>query len=719
MTHGFLPATREEFLETGLDAPDFVYVSGDAYVDHPSFGTAIITRVLDAAGFSVCVLAQPDFRSTDDFKRYGRPKLGFFVSSGNIDSMVAHYTAAKKPRSEDWYSPGKKAGLRPDRAVIVYCNRIREAFGDVPIVIGGLEASLRRFAHYDYWDDRVRRSILVDSRADLLSYGMGERSIARIAELLKKGVPVKKIRDVRGTAYLAKKGDRLSFDPADGTRDEPQGFDYDELKTDKALYAAQFAKQYENNDAISGRALVEFYGERMLVVNPPSPPLEREELDRVYALPFERTYHPMYEAAGGVPAITEVKFSITHNRGCFGGCNFCAIAYHQGRAVRSRSEESVLAEARLLTALPDFKGYIHDVGGPTANFRAPACEKQLTRGVCQKRRCLVPKPCPNLTVDHREYMELLKKIAALPGVKRVFVRSGIRFDYLLADRDDTFFRYLVENHVSGQLKVAPEHCSANVLRMMGKPTVDVYEKFRRKFLKFSEECGKEQYIVPYLMSGHPGSTLDDAIELALYTKKIGLNPEQVQDFYPTPGSASTVMYYTGIDPFTGSPVHIPDAREKVLQRALLQYKRPENRAKVREALFVAGRADLIGYAEGCLIPPARRSEKGNEGAAKKRGAAKSGVASRRARGASDAGERPKHGADNALKSSDSAKYGGAPRRARGASDAGERPKRGADNALKSSDSAKSGGAPRRARGASDTAKSHGAGAKKRTSKNRE
>ena len=615
MSNGFLPATIEEYNESGISQPDFVYVSGDAYVDHPSFGTAIISRVLESEGFSVCILAQPDFRSADDFRRYGKPRLGFLVSSGNIDSMVAHYTAAKKPRSEDYYSPGKKAGLRPDRAVIVYCNRIREAYGDVPIIIGGLEASLRRFAHYDYWDNKVRRSVLVDSRADILSYGMGERSITRIAELLRKGVPVKKIRDVPGTAYLAKRGDKIMFDPASGTRDAPEGYDYDELKTSKLSYAKAFAKQYENNDAINGRALVEYYGDRMLVVNPPSPPLSTKELDKVYSLPYMRTYHPMYEKDGGVPAITEVRFSITHNRGCFGGCNFCAIAYHQGRAVRARSEESVLAEAKLLTEMPDFKGYIHDVGGPTANFRGPACDKQLTKGVCQKRRCLVPKPCPNLKVDHREYMELLKKIAALPKVKKVFVRSGIRFDYLVADRDESFFRYMVENNVSGQLKVAPEHCAPNVLAHMGKPTVDVYEKFRKKYLQFSAECGKEQYIVPYLMSGHPGSTLDDAIDLALYTKKIGLNPEQVQDFYPTPGSASTVMYYTGIDPWSLKPVHIPDYKEKVMQRALLQYKRPENRAKVREALFAAGRGDLIGYGEDCLIPPARKTDKAKSGEA--------------------------------------------------------------------------------------------------------
>lgn len=609
MTEGFLIATKEEFERSGLDSVDFVYVSGDAYVDHPSFGTAIISRVLDARGYSVAILAQPDYRSTEDFMRYGKPRLGFLVSSGNIDSMVAHYTAAKKKRSEDYYSPGKKAGLRPDRAVIVYTNRIREAYGDVPVIIGGLEASLRRFAHYDYWSDKVRRSILVDSRADILSYGMGERSIPEIARLLAKGVPVKKIRDVRGTAYLCKRGEKLNFDPCRGTKELPEGYDYDELKTSKKVYAAAFGEQYANNDAINGHALCEFYGDRMLVVNPPSPPLEREELDFVYSLPYMRTYHPMYEKDGGVPAITEVKFSITHNRGCFGGCNFCAIAYHQGRAVRSRSEESVLREAELITKLPDFKGYIHDVGGPTANFRNPACEKQLTHGVCPNKRCLVPKPCPNMKADHTEYMRLLKKVREIPGVKKVFVRSGIRYDYMMADRDDSFFKYLVENHVSGQLKVAPEHCAPNVLSHMGKPKIEVYEKFRKKFLAFSAECGKEQYIVPYLMSGHPGSTLEDAISLALYTKEIGLNPEQVQDFYPTPGSASTVMYYTGIDPFSGNPVHIPDAREKMLQRALLQYRRPENRSRVREALSAAGRLDLIGNSPECLIRPVMKKDK--------------------------------------------------------------------------------------------------------------
>ena len=590
----FLPVTPEE-----LDGqPDFVYVNGDAYVDHPSFGAAIIGRVLESKGFTVAMLPQPDWRTTDDFMKFGRPRLGFLVSSGNIDSMVAHYTAAKKRRSEDYYSPGCKAGLRPDRAVIVYCNKIREAYGDIPILIGGLEASLRRFAHYDYWSDKVRRSILIDSRADILMYGMGERSVVRLAELLDRGVPVKKIHDVRGTAYISKLGEKLAFECAEGSDEygQPNGYTYDELKEDKRAYAAAYKTQYCNNDAVTGKAIVEFYDDKMLVVNPPQPPLERDELDAVYALPYTRTYHPMYEPMGGVPAITEVKFSITHNRGCFGACNFCAIAFHQGRAVRSRSIESCVAEAEKIAAMPDFKGYIHDVGGPTANFRGPACEKQLEHGVCATRKCLFPKPCPNLKADHSEYIRLLEAIENVDGVKKVFIRSGIRFDYMLADKSDAFFKKLVRDHVSGQLKVAPEHCAPNALTMMGKPPVEVYDKFREKYAALSEECGKKQYIVPYLMSSHPGCTMDDAARLALYTKNIGLAPEQVQDFYPTPGTASTVMYYTGIDPFTGKEVYVTtDYHEKQLQRALLQWRRPENRAKIREAMDYcteSGKRDL-------------------------------------------------------------------------------------------------------------------------------
>ncbi len=588
----FLPVTKEEL---GQPRPDFVYVNGDAYVDHPSFGAAIITRVLEAAGFTCAMLAQPDYRTCEDFKKFGRPRLGFLVSAGNIDSMVAHYTAAKKRRSEDYYSPGCQAGKRPDRAVIVYCNRIREAWGDVPILIGGLEASLRRFAHYDYWDDKVRRSILMDSRADILMYGMGERAVVRLAQLLDKGVPVKKLRDVRGTAWLGKAGDEVHFPVAGNYKHLPEntgavgdmypGYDYDTLKENKLAYADAFRVQYFNNDAVHGKAIVEYYGDRMLVVNPPQPPLERAELDKVYDLPFTRTWHPMYEADGGVPAIQEVRFSITHNRGCFGGCNFCALAFHQGRAVRSRSIASVVEEARLLTTLPDFKGYIHDIGGPTANFRAPACKKQLTDGVCPGKRCLFPKPCENLTADHSEYIRLLKEVEAVPGIKKVFIRSGIRFDYLLADKNDAFFKKLVRDHVSGQLKVAPEHCASGVLACMGKPDIRVYDRFREKYERLNKECGKDQFLVPYLMSSHPGSTMDDAAELALYTKRIGLAPEQVQDFYPTPGTASTVMYYTGIDPFTGAEVYTATGyREKQLQRALLQWRKPENRKRIYEAM---------------------------------------------------------------------------------------------------------------------------------------
>jgi len=591
----FLPVSRQEMEEWGWDSPDFVYVTGDAYVDHPSFGPAIISRVLEDAGFRVAMLPQPDYTSAEAFREFGRPRLGFLVSGGNIDSMVAHYTVSKKKRSYDYYSPGGKAGKRPDRAVIVYCNRIREAYGDVPIIIGGLEASLRRFAHYDYWDNKVRRSILVDSRADLLTYGMGEKILLRIAELLDKGIPVKKIRDVRGTVYLASPEDKLHYEAVGG-------FSYDELKSDKKRYAEAYKLQYLNQDAISGKAVTEVYDGKLLVQNPPMPPLEREELDRVYALPYMRTYHPSYEKEGGVPAIEEVRFSITHNRGCFGGCNFCALTFHQGRTVRSRSIASCVAEAEQITRMPDFKGYIHDVGGPTANFRHPACDKQLTNGVCLTRRCLAPTPCKNLKADHREYIKLLEAIQAVRGVKRVFIRSGIRYDYMLADKNPAFFRKLVTDHVSGQLKVAPEHICDNVLALMGKPSVGVYERFKETYFRYSGECGKEQYIVPYLMSSHPGSTLNEAVELALYLKRNGIRPEQVQDFYPTPGTVSTVMYYTGIDPLTGKTVYCTDDyHEKQLQRALLQFSRPENADLVREALVRCGRTELIGKGKDCLV----------------------------------------------------------------------------------------------------------------------
>ncbi len=599
----FLPLCRADMEARGWDRPDFVYVTGDAYVDHPSFGVAIISRVLEHAGYRVAILSQPDYTSCNAFREYGRPRLGFLVTAGNIDSMVAHYTAAKRRRSFDYYSPGGRMGKRPDRAAIVYSNRIREAFGDVPIILGGLEASLRRFAHYDYWDNKVRRSVLVDSTADILTYGMGENILLRLAELLDKGVPIRKIRDVRGTVYLARPEDPIHY-PVAAT------FDYNELKTDKRAYAEAFGVQYKNQDALSGKAICERYDAKLLVQNPPMPPLERAELDRVYSLPYMRDYHPSYRAAGGVPGIEEVKFSLTHNRGCFGGCNFCALAFHQGRTVRSRSVRSVVEEARKITVLPDFKGYIHDVGGPTANFRYPACDKQLTHGVCADRKCLAPTPCKNLKVDHTEYKHLLEEIEALPGVKKVFVRSGIRFDYLMADPSDAFFGKLVRDHVSGQLKVAPEHCSAAVLASMGKPDFSVYEAFRKKFFQLTKAAGKEQYLVPYLMSSHPGSTMKDAVELALCLKKNNYAPEQVQDYYPTPGTASTVMYYTGIDPLTMKAVYVEtDYRRKQLQRALLQYNRPQNAPLVREALALAGRTDLIGFGPDCLVPPERGSRK--------------------------------------------------------------------------------------------------------------
>ena len=597
MYNGFLPISAEEIKERGWDRPDFVYVSGDAYVDHPSFGAAIITRVLEDAGFKIAFLAQPDYKSCDEFKKFGRPRLGFLVSAGNIDSMVAHYTAAKKKRSSDYYSPGGKAGNRPDRATIVYCNRIREAYGDIPIIIGGLEASLRRFAHYDYWSDSIRRSILVDSRADILTYGMGENILLRIASLLDKNIPIKKIRDVRGTVYLCKPEEKIHFPVA-------TEFDYNDLKADKRKYAEAFGVQYKNQDAINGKAIIERYDDKILVQNPPMPPLEREELDKVYALPYMRTYHPIYEKDGGVPAIEEVRFSLTHNRGCFGACNFCALAFHQGRTVRSRSIESVVEEAKKITEMPDFKGYIHDVGGPTANFRYPACEKQLRDGVCSTRKCLAPTPCKNLVADHSEYIELIGQIEKLPRVKKVFIRSGIRFDYLLADKSDAFFKKLVRDNVSGQLKVAPEHCSSAVLACMGKPNFAVYQNFRKRYFELCKEYGKDQYLVPYLMSSHPGSTLADALELALCLKRDHYAPEQVQDYYPTPGTASTVMFYTGINPLDMKKVYVAtDYHEKQLQRALLQYNRPQNAPLVREALVKLGREDLIGFGSECLVRP--------------------------------------------------------------------------------------------------------------------
>ncbi|MBQ3153937.1 MAG: YgiQ family radical SAM protein, partial [Clostridia bacterium] len=579
----FLPVTPEEL----HGQPDFIIVTGDAYVDHPSFGTAIVSRVLEAEGYSVAIIPQPNYRSTEDFKRFGKPRLAFLVNSGNIDSMVAHYTVSKKRRNDDYYSPGRKAGYRPDRAVIVYCNRLREAYGDVPIILGGIEASTRRFAHYDYWTDSVRRSVLVDSRADMLTYGMGENILRRLAFLLDKGVPIRKIRDVRGTVFMESREFCPHFESVFTG-------EYDDLKTDKKAYANAFKLQNENQDSFYGKALVEGYDKKILVQNPPMPPLTTKELDAVYALPYMRAYHPMYEKDGGIPAIQEVQFSITHNRGCFGNCNFCSIAFHQGRTVTSRSIESCVEEAKLLTTLPGFKGYIHDVGGPSANFRDNYCEKAKKAGVCKNKNCLTPGVCRNMKVDHTEYLELLKRIEAIPKIKKVFVRSGLRYDYMLADKDDAFFRKIVADHVSGQLKVAPEHCSNGVLAMMGKPSIETYNRFQQKFYKITHELGKEQYLVPYLMSSHPGSTLHDAIELALYLKQNRINPEQVQDFYPTPGTASTCMFWTGIDPFTGKEVFVPrDYEEKKMQRALLQWYKPDNYDTVRKALFRAGRQDLI------------------------------------------------------------------------------------------------------------------------------
>ena len=596
----FLPVTKEECTALGWKQPDFVYVTGDAYVDHPAFGASIITRVLESKGFKVAVLSQPDWRSCDDFRRFGRPEYGFLVSSGNIDSMVAHYTAAKKKRSEDLYSPGGKNGFRPDRAVIVYCNRIREAYGNIPIVIGGLEASLRRFAHYDYWDDKVRRSILFDSSADLISYGMGERSITEIAVRLSQGEDISLMHDIRGTCY--------SVDVREtpyGARECPS---FEAVCENPKEYAVACRIQQDEQDAFRGKTVLQRHGSRMLVQNPPALPLEQDEMDEVYALPYERAYHPMYESLGGVPALKEVKFSVTHNRGCFGACNFCSLAFHQGRFITTRSKESVLSEVRLLTQMPDFKGNIHDIGGPTANFRHPSCKNQREHGLCKGKKCLAPAPCPNLDADESEYLDLLRSVRAVPKVKNVFVRSGIRFDYVMADKSDAFFRELVAHHVSGQLKVAPEHCSAAVLDRMGKPHIDTYLAFKEKYFAISAKEKKEQYIVPYLMSSHPGSTLKDAVELALFIKREHLRPEQVQDFYPTPGTVSTCMFYTGIDPYTMKPVYVAkDPHEKALQRALLQYFNPANKELVIEALRKAGRSDLIGYSEKCLVQPSGKA----------------------------------------------------------------------------------------------------------------
>lgn len=608
-TDKFLPISKYDMQNRGIEQFDFIFVTGDAYVDHPSFANALISRLLESLGYTVGIIAQPDPHSCENFKILDKPKYAFFVSAGNIDSMVNHYTASKKRRNTDLYSPGGKAGCRPDRATIVYCNRLREAYGkDVPIVIGGIEASLRRFAHYDYWADKVRRSILIDSGADLLIYGMGERQIEEIACLLSSGVSIDDIKFVRGTAY---KEDIKGNIPGDAVIVPG----YDDVSQNKRKYAEATALQYGEQDAFRGKTVVQLDRDKYIVQNPPAYPLTTEELDRIYELPYMRTYHPIYEKDGGIPAIEEVKFSITSSRGCFGACSFCALTFHQGRTISARSHESILREATTLTKLPGFKGYIHDVGGPTANFRIPSCEKQLKHGVCRDRQCLFPSPCKNMEVSHKDYLELLRKLRKVKGVKRVFIRSGIRYDYLIYDKDDEFFFELCKHHISGQLKVAPEHISDNVLKIMGKPSASVYNRFAEKYKRINKQLGKNQFLVPYLMSSHPGSTINDAIMLAEYLRDNKLNPEQVQDFYPTPGSLSTCMYHTNIDPRTMKAVYIPKTyEEKQMQRALLQYRRPENHHLVYMALKSAGRLDLVGNGEKCLIKDNKRKfERGEVG----------------------------------------------------------------------------------------------------------
>lgn len=607
MIHDFLPVCRADMEKRGWDQCDFVYVCGDAYVDHPSFGSAIISRVLESYGYKVGIIAQPDWKDKESIQVLGRPRLGFLVSAGNMDSMVNHYSVSKRRRDKDSYTPGGVMGKRPDYAAVVYCNLIRSVYKDIPIVIGGIEASLRRLAHYDYWSNKVKHSILVDSQADLISYGMGEKSIVEIADALNSGLDVKDITFIDGTVYKT--------DSLDSVYDAVTLPSYDEIKTDKRRYAESFNIQYKNTDAFSGKRLVEQYRDNLYVVqNPPAKPLSVQEMDDVYALPYMRTYHPSYETAGGVPAIREIKFSLISNRGCFGGCSFCALTFHQGRIIQTRSKESLIAEAKTFPEDPEFKGYIHDVGGPTANFRAPACKKQLKYGACTNKQCLFPKPCKNLIADHKEYLSILRDLRKIPGVKKVFIRSGIRFDYLLADPDDTFFRELCQYHVSGQLKVAPEHVADPVLQMMGKPENAVYERFTHKYEEINKRLGLKQYLVPYLMSSHPGSTMKEAVKLAEYLRDLGYMPEQVQDFYPTPSTISTCMYYTGVDPRTMKPVYVPkNPHEKAMQRALIQYRNPKNYDLVMEALRIADRMDLVGFDEKCLIRPRKlHSEKTQE-----------------------------------------------------------------------------------------------------------
>lgn len=611
MSQGFLPLCRKDMEERGWEQVDFVYVCGDAYVDHPSFGHAVITRLLEAHGYKVGIIAQPDWKEKTSVMEYGEPRLAFLVSAGNMDSMVNHYSVSKRPRRTDAYTPGGVMGKRPDYAAVVYGNLIRQTYKKTPVILGGIEASLRRMAHYDYWSDRLKRSVLLDSGADLISYGMGERSILEIAEALEAGIDVKDLTFIPGTVFRAKSLDSV-YDPV-----ILPGFE--EMKQNKLLYARSFYTQYCNTDPIKGRCLAEPYGEHLYVVqNPPSRPLGQEEMDEVYGYPYMRTYHPSYEKDGGVPAIAEVKFSLISNRGCFGGCSFCALTFHQGRILQTRSHESLLDEAVKMTEDPDFKGYIHDVGGPTANFRQPSCDKQLEHGVCKNRQCLYPKPCRNLKADHKDYVRLLRKLRKIPKVKKVFIRSGIRFDYVMADPDDTFFRELCAYHVSGQLKVAPEHVSDAVLSRMGKPENKVYQAFVKKYKRINQELGKDQYLVPYLMSSHPGSTLKEAVELAEYLRDLGYMPEQVQDFYPTPSTISTCMYYTGVDPRDMKPVYVPkNPHEKAMQRALIQYRDPKNYDLVLEALKKAGRMDLVGYDRHCLLRPKKQGGQEKPGGAGK------------------------------------------------------------------------------------------------------
>lgn len=606
MKGNFLTITREEMKERGWDQVDFVYVSGDAYVDHPSFGHAIITRLLESRGYRVGIIAQPDWRKPESVQVFGEPRLGFLVSAGNMDSMVNHYSVSKKRRKTDAYTPGGEMGKRPDYACVVYGNLIRQTYKKTPIILGGIEASLRRMAHYDYWSDKLKRSVLLDSGADVISYGMGEHSIIELAEALDAGIPVEDITYIAGTVVKTK-----SLDSIYDAEILPS---FEDLKADKMNYARSFYTQYLNTDAFNGKRLVEPYSDHLYVVqNPPAAPLTQMEMDDVYSLPYQRTYHPSYEAKGGVPAIKEIKFSLISNRGCFGGCSFCALTFHQGRIVQVRSHESLIEEAKEITKDKDFKGYIHDVGGPTANFRHPSCKKQMEHGVCKTRQCLFPSPCKNLDADHRDYVSLLRKLRDIPKVKKVFIRSGIRFDYLLADKKQEFLRELCEYHVSGQLKVAPEHVAGPVLSLMGKPEHKVYEEFTRQFYKMNEKIGKEQYLVPYLMSSHPGSTLKEAVELAEYCRDLGYMPEQVQDFYPTPSTLSTCMYYTGVDPRTMQKVYVPKSpHEKAMQRALIQYRNPELYDLVIEALHKAGRSDLIGFGPKCLVRPRQMRGSGND-----------------------------------------------------------------------------------------------------------